>query len=69
MRVLAVLIALTMVTAPFVGCGVSGSIGCTDRCGTCGSTSDCCGDRVCTVLSSDGQARCSDGNFSCKLEP
>jgi hypothetical protein len=67
MRILAVLFALAFVAAPFAGCGASGSIGCVDRCGLCSDTEDCCGDRVCTTVTSDADGRCSDGPFSCKL--
>jgi hypothetical protein len=68
MRTLAVLFAVAFVAAPFVGCGASAEIGCIDRCGLCSDTEDCCGDRTCSVLTSDGDGRCVDSAFSCKLD-
>lgn len=67
MRTLAVLFALAIVSAPFVGCGASAEIGCVAGCGLCGASEDCCGNRTCTILSSDGDGRCSDHAFQCKL--
>jgi hypothetical protein len=66
MRTLAALFAMAIVAAPFVGCGASAEIGCIDRCGLCGDSEDCCGDRTCTILTSDGDGRCSDHSFQGK---
>jgi hypothetical protein len=70
MRFLAALFAIAIVAAPFAGCGGTGSsveIGCITGCSTCSDSEDCCDNRVCTMLTSDGDARCSDFNFQCKL--
>lgn len=70
MRTLAVLVVLALVAFPLVACGVSGSINsCQGNCDRCDNSDECCHNATCTIFTSDGQARCSTGNFACKLTP
>jgi hypothetical protein len=69
MHVLAAVAALLLVGLAFTGCGPGADIECVGTCDVCLISNECCGDAVCTALTSDGRARCSPVDFFCKLAP
>jgi hypothetical protein len=66
MRILGVIVVLLLVALPFLGCGGGGG-GCLGPCSFCSFSGECCGSALCSNQTTDGNPRCIEFDFQCKL--